>query len=64
MQARNTLMEEINQRFDDAIDGVRDPGKNERQMEAMRNDPLMSASLRALDRMKWDIAAGINPLER
>lgn len=64
LKARGSLIEEINERFDGAISTIMDPGKHERQMRALREDPLMSASVRAMDRMKWDIAAGIDPLAK
>lgn len=64
ISTRNKLIDDINQRFDEAIETVRDPGKHERQMRAIREDPLMSASLRAMDRMRWDLASGIDPLSR
>lgn len=57
-------MDDINRRFDEAIQGVVDPHKTEREMSALRADPLFAASFRAMDRMKWDIASGVNPLER
>jgi len=54
-------IEAINERFDDAIQSVRDPGKHQREMAALRKDPLMSAGIRGLDNLKWRIRAGVNP---
>jgi hypothetical protein len=58
------MVDKINQRFDSAIDAIRDPHKNERQMEKMKKDPLMSAGMRGFDRLKWDIQAGIDPFNK
>lgn len=55
------MIEDTNSRFDEAIDAVRDPGRHERQMKAMREDPLMAAGIRGLDRLKWNLKAGIDP---
>jgi hypothetical protein len=37
-----------------------DPKKPEREMEKIRKNPLMAAGLRGFDRLKWQMAEGIN----
>ncbi len=55
------MVQGINERFDEAIMTVRDPGRHNRQMRALRADPLMAAGIRGLEKLKWDIKAGKNP---
>ena len=62
-ELRAKEVEAINERFDGAIQSVRDPGKHKREMAALREDPLMSAGIRGLDNLKWRIRAGVNPFK-
>ena len=58
---RTKVLDEINKRFDDAIDMIMDPNRHEREMDAIRSDPMMAAGMRGLERLKWTIAAGGDP---
>jgi hypothetical protein len=37
-----------------------DPGRTERKMKAIREDPLIAAGIRGFDRLKWQLEEGID----
>lgn len=54
IEARKAEIDHINQRFQEAIDNVMDPGKAEREQRALEENPLFAAGIRGLDRLRWD----------
>jgi hypothetical protein len=56
----NARIRDINSRFDGEIQKVKDPKKPERDMEKIRKNPLMAAGLRGFERLKWQMAEGID----
>lgn len=58
--ALNEKIRDINSHFDSTIQTIMDPRKTERDMEKIRQDPLMSAGLRGFDRLKWQLQEGLD----
>lgn len=54
LNARKETIESINSQFNKMINNIQDPGKNEREDRALRENPLFAAGIRGLDRLKWD----------
>jgi hypothetical protein len=54
MQVRQQEIERTNSHFDQIIENIQDPGKVEREQQALEENPLFSAGIRGLDRLKWD----------
>lgn len=57
IKVRSDEIEKINQHFDEIIEEIQDPGKAEREQRAIEENPLFSAGIRGLDRLKWDYIA-------
>jgi hypothetical protein len=61
LDIRKNELERINRTFQEAIERVRDPGKEEREQRALESNPLFSAGIRGLERLKWDMFGGQDP---
>jgi len=64
LEGRRREIEEINRHFNQMIETVMDPDKHERQMRKIKNDPLLSAGVRGLDRLRWNMHEGIDVFAR
>ena len=49
-QVYKQKLQEINGRYDDAIEGIRHPERQDEEME----HPMIQASIRALDNARWE----------
>lgn len=56
----NNKIKDISEHFKNTIDEVMDPGRTERKLKAMREDPLIAAGIRGFDRLKWQLEEGID----
>lgn len=54
LEARRQEIERLNGYFDEVIQEIQDPGKAEREQRELEANPLFSAGIRGLDRLKWD----------
>lgn len=57
LDARKNEIEALNDHFNQAIELVMDPGREEREERAMRENPLFAAGIQGLERLKWDLRA-------
>lgn len=46
---------QINEKFDEVIEHIMDPGKAEREQRELEENELFAAGMRGLDRLKWDM---------
>ncbi len=65
-KARQSAIEQINSSFDEQRARIEDPeGLAEKEaVEKLMEIPVYAAGIRAFENMKWDMEAGINPLDR
>lgn len=54
LEARTQEIERLNGYFDEVIEEIQDPGKAEREQRKLEANPLFSAGIRGLERLKWD----------
>lgn len=56
LRARTQEIDQINAHFEEIIGEILDPGKAEREQRQLEENPLFSAGIRGLERLKWEFA--------